>query len=87
MARTYHITAPPAVAGSHIRYTEHEVRCIAVICYWHAQPAGLRRWLHMRWWLLVSSQRVIRHLRVCAYRQYFAMQRRQQRAARLRRAS
>jgi hypothetical protein len=37
----------------------------------------------MRWWLLVSSQRVIRHLRVCAYRQYFRQQRRQQRAARL----
>jgi hypothetical protein len=37
----------------------------------------------MRWWLFVSSRRVIRHLRVCAYRQHFRQQRSQERAARL----
>ena len=74
MARTYYITAPPAVAGSHIRYSSFEVRCIAVIWHLHAQPSSFRRWLRMRWWLLVASERVIRHLRTCAYRQYYASQ-------------
>jgi hypothetical protein len=33
----------------------------------------------MRWWLLVASERVIRHLRICGYRQYYASQRRRER--------
>lgn len=82
MARTYYITTPPAVAGSHIRYSPFEVRCIGALVALHAQPSSFRRWLRMRWWLLVSSERVIRHLRTCAYRQYFALQRRHQLAAR-----
>ena len=83
MARTYYITAPPAVAGSHIRYTAHEVRCLLALFSLRAQPAGFRRWLRLRWLLLVSSERVIRHVRTCTYRAYFAAQRRHQRAARL----
>jgi len=55
MARTYYITAPPAVAGSHIRYTAHEVRCIVALFSLRSQSRGLRRWLRLRWWLLVSS--------------------------------
>jgi hypothetical protein len=81
MARTYYITAPPAVAGSHIRYTAHEVRCIVALFGLRAQPAGLRRWLRLRWLLLISSERVIRHVRTCTYRQYFASLRRQKRLA------
>jgi hypothetical protein len=77
MARTYYITAPPAVAGSHIRYTAHEVRCIVALFSLRLQSRGLRRWLRLRWWLLVSSEHVIRHVRTCTYRQYFASQRRQ----------
>jgi hypothetical protein len=77
MARTYHITAPPAVAGSHIRYSPFEVRCIHELSMLHRQRHGLLRWLRMRWWLLVASERVIRHLRICGYRQYYASQRRQ----------
>jgi hypothetical protein len=82
MARTYYITAPPAVAGSHIRYTAHEVRCIVALFSLRSQASGLRRWLRLRWWLLISSERVIRHVRACTYRQYFASQRRRQRVAR-----
>ena len=79
MARTYYITAPPAVAGSHIRYTAHEVRCIVALFSLRLQSRGLRRWLRLRWWLLVSSERVIRHVRTCTYHQYYASQRRRER--------
>ncbi len=79
MARTYHITAPPAVAGSHIRYSSCEVRCLATLFRLHSEPRSFSRWLRMRWWLLVASERVIRHLRICAYRQYYASQRRRER--------
>ena len=85
MARTYYITAPPAVAGSHIRYTAHEVRCIVALFGLRTQPAGFRRWLRLRWLLLVSSERVIRHIRTCTYRQYRITKRRQQRAPRSKR--
>ena len=81
MARTYYITAPPAVAGSHIRYTAHEVRCLVALFRIGSQPRSFGRWLRLRWWLLLSSDRVIRHVRVCTYRQYYIAQRRQQRAA------
>lgn len=78
MARTYHITAPPAVAGSHIRYTAHEVRCLVALFSFRTQPRGLGRWLRMRWWLFISSERVIRHVRTCTYREFYAAQRRKQ---------
>lgn len=80
MARTYYITAPPSVSGSHIRYSAFEVRCIAALFALRGQPAGFRRWLRFRWWLLVSSQRAVRHVRVCVWRQYRIEQRRQERA-------
>ena len=81
MARTYYITAPPSVSGSHIRYTPFEVRCLVALFSIGSQPRGFRRWLRLRWWLLVSSERVIRHVRSCTYRQYRIIQRRQARAA------
>jgi hypothetical protein len=76
MARTYYITTPPSVGGSRIRYTPFEVRCIVALFALRAQPAGFRRWLRLRWWVLVSSQRVIRHVRVCVWRQHRTAQRR-----------
>jgi hypothetical protein len=77
MAHTYYITAPPSVSGSRIRYTAFEVRCIVALFALRTQPRGLRRWLRLRWWLLVSSQRVIRHVRVCVWRQYRSQHRHQ----------
>ena len=79
MARTYYITAPPAVAGSHIRYSPFELRCLAALFSLRSQSRGLRRWLRLRWWLLISSERVIRHVRTCTYHQYYASQRRRER--------
>ena len=81
MARTYYITAPPSVAGAHIRYTPFEVCCLVALFSIGSQPRGFRRWLRLRWWLLFSSERVIRHVRTCTYRQYRITQRRQARAA------
>lgn len=84
MARTYYITAPPSVAGAHIRYTPFEVRCLVALFSIGSQPRGFRRWLHLRWWLLFSSERVIRHVRICVYRQHYIAQRRHARATRRR---
>ena len=78
MAHTYYITAPPSVSGSRIQYTAFEVRCINALFMLRGQPADFRRWLRLRWWVLVSSQRVIRHVRVCVWRQYRTHQRRHQ---------
>jgi hypothetical protein len=82
MAHTYYITAPPSVSGSRIQYTAFEVRCLAAWFRLGSQPRGFRRWLSVQWWLLVSSERVIRHVRVCVWRQYRRSQQRQERAAR-----
>jgi hypothetical protein len=76
MARTYYITAPPSVAGARIRYTAFEVRCLAALFSIGAPPRSFRQWLRLRWWLLVSSERVVRHVRVCTRRRYRAEQRR-----------
>ena len=78
MAHAYYITAPPSVSGSRIQYTAFEVRCIVALFALRTQPAGFGRWLRLRWWLLVSSQRVIRHVRVCVWREH---RRSQERAA------
>ena len=82
MAHTYYITAPPSVSGSRVRYSAFEVRCLAAWFRLGSQPRGFRRWLSVQWWLLVSSERVIRHVRVCVWRQYRRSQQRQERAAR-----
>jgi len=76
MAHTYYITAPPSVGRSRIRYTPFEVRCIVALFALRGQPAGFRRWLRLRWWLLVSSHRAYRHVRVCVWRQHRIAQRR-----------
>ena len=76
MARTYYITDPPPVTGSHIRYTPHEVRCILALFELDGQPRTFRRWLRLRWLLLISSERVVRHVRVCILREYYRYGRR-----------
>ena len=83
MAHTYYITAPPSVSGSRIQYTAFEVRCLSAWFRLASQPRGFRRWLSVQWWLLVSSERVIRHVRVCTWRRYRIQRERQERAARL----
>jgi hypothetical protein len=76
MARiTCCITAPPSVAGGRTRYTPFEVRCIHELSILRWQPRSLRRWLRLRWWLFVSSERVIRHIRACTRRGCRAAQR------------
>jgi hypothetical protein len=47
------------------------------------EARGFRRWVQVRWWLLLSSERVIRHVRTCTARQYRMAQRRKARTARL----
>jgi hypothetical protein len=76
MARiTYFIHSPPAVAGAHTRYTAHELRCLAALFGIAWQPRSFRRWFRLRWWLLLSSARVIRHVRICTRRRYHTDQR------------
>jgi hypothetical protein len=83
MARTYYIAAPPPSSSTHIRYTPHELRCLAALFTLASQPRSFRRWLLTRWWVLLSSERVIWHIRTCTAREYRILQRRQARAVRL----
>ncbi len=83
MTRSYYIPDPPPLPGTHIRYSEREVRCLLALFWLGGEPRGFRRWVQLRWWLLLSSERVIRHVRTCTYRQYHLAQRRHARTARL----
>jgi hypothetical protein len=83
MTRSYTITESAQFGVSHIRYTEREVRCLSALFWLCGRRHSFREWLRFRWLLLVSSERVIRHLEVCAFRQQRMAQRRQERIARL----
>jgi len=68
---------------THIRYSEREVRCLLAQFRLGRVARGFRRWVQLRWWLLLSFERVTRHVRTCTARQYRMAQRRQARTARL----
>ncbi len=83
MAHTYYITAAGAAGRSQVQYSAFEQRCLQAWFALEGQPRGFRRWLAVRWLLMLSSERVVRHVRICAFREQLRRRRRQQRAARL----
>ena len=95
MTRTYYLKEPASSGLSHIDfsaftsparpsigYTAYELHCLTEFGRLRWEPRSFGRWLRLRWFLLVSSQRVIQHVRRCTYRQYRIEQRRQERIAR-----